>query len=105
MRAGRLRHKVEIQQATESQDSTGAIVETWATFLTLRASYEPKTAKESYQSSQEFAQSSAMFRTRYRSGVTTKMRLLFDNRLFDIEGVVDMYGRGREMQILCTENV
>jgi len=105
MRAGRLRHKIEIQRPVETDGSMGSVVSSWQTFTQCRASYEPKTAKETYQANQDFAQSEAMFRTRFVPGVTPKMRLIFDGRTFDILGVIDVYGRGREMQIMCKENV
>lgn len=105
MRAGRLRHKIEIQHSVETQDSIGAVVNNWQTFTQTRASYEPKTGKEAYAAMQEHAETSAVFRLRFRKGITAKMRLIYDGRIFDIESVVDMYGRGRELQLMCVENV
>jgi phage head-tail adaptor, putative, SPP1 family len=105
MRAGRLRHKIEIQQVVETQSATGAVINTWQTYYQARASYEPKSGKEAYTAQQEHAQATAMFRMRYKAGITTKMRLIYDNRVFDIENVIDVYGRGRELQIMGVEHV
>ena len=105
MRAGKLRHSIEIQQAIETQGGTGAPVKTWQTFTQTRASYEPMTGKEIFAANQEQATSTTRFRTRFVDGVTPKMRIIFKTRIFNITSAIDVYGRGRELEILAVEDV
>jgi len=41
MRAGRLKKRVAIQQATDSRGATGQVIKTWATVATVWAGIEP----------------------------------------------------------------
>ena len=105
MRAGRLRHQIVIQICAATPDGAGAEVKTWSTFATLQASYEPLMGKELFAAQQEQARATTRFRVRFVAGITPKMRVSFDNRLFNIESVIDPYGRGRELHLMCAEDV
>lgn len=105
MRAGRLRHQISIEQVTETPDGSGGLVKTWSVFAPLRASYEPLMGKELFSAQQEQANVSTRFRVRHVAGITPKMRVVFDSRRFNIEGVIDVGGRGRELHLMCTEDV
>jgi len=105
MRAGALRHQIIIQSAAEAPDASGSPVEAWSTFATVRAAYEPQSGKESFTEDQEQATANTRFRIRYLSGVTAKMRISFDSRVFDIQSVIDVGGRGKQLHIMCAENV
>ena len=105
MRAGALRHQIVIQRYTATKDSVGAEVKSWLAFATLRASYEPLMGKELFAAQQEQASVTTRFRVRYCAGITPKMRVLFEGRLFNVESVIDPYGHGRELQLMCVEDV
>ena len=49
MEAGQLRHRVTIQQATETTDGFGGVTQAWATFATVWAAVEPLTGREYLQ--------------------------------------------------------
>lgn len=103
MRAGRLKHKIIIEQATEARDTLGAVVETWVAYATRQASAEPIAGREYYASRQTNAEASYRFRLRYLAGVTPKMRVNFGGRIFDIERVINVNEQGRELQIMGVE--
>jgi len=103
MRGGKLRHQIVIQQTTESRNAVGEVDDTWSTFATVRASVEPLQGRESFVLSQSLAEMTIRFRIRYLDGVTPKMRISYDSRLFDIESVVHVNERGREMHLLSRE--
>ena len=105
MRSGALRHKITIQQPAEAQDASGSVESSWIPFATVSAAYEPQSGKESFTEDQEQATSSIRFRVRYLSGVTPKMRISFDSRLFDILFVKDVGGRRKQLHIMCEEQV
>lgn len=103
--AGRLKHKITIQQLTETRDSYGGLVNTWATFATMRAAITPLSGGEFYQAKQEFSSSILKFKIRYKAGIQTKMRILYDSRYFDIESIIDINMEHKVIDLMCTENV
>lgn len=106
MRAGQLRHRVRIQQRTESADSTtGALTPSWADITNpyMQASIEPLTGREYHDARAENSEVDTRIRMRYRTGIHTKMRVLFGSRTFDIQAVMSVHERGRELHLMCKE--
>lgn len=103
MRAGKLQHRVVIEQATTTKSATGAPVVTWAEYKQVWAEARPMSGDEVLRSVAEVAQGTTIFSIRYRRAVNPKMRLLWQDRVFDIQQVIDVGGRGREMELLGTE--
>lgn len=103
MRGGRLRKQVVIETVTPSQGATGEITNAWSTFATVRAELITQTAKESLTSDQILGIQYTIFRIRYLAGITTKMRVLYDSRYFDIESSVNLFERDREINLYCKE--
>lgn len=102
MRAGRLRHRVTIQQSTATEGSWGAS-RTWSTYRTCWASIEPLRATETEQAERYSSEVSGTIRIRYDSGVTADMRVSWDGRTFRIVGVVNPDYRDRELVLYVVE--
>ena len=105
MRAGRLRHRVEIQAATEVQDDFGALIKTWATpaGATVWAAVEPMQGTEAFRDDQEIAKRPVRILMRHRDDVTVENRIKFGTRIFDIHSVTDPDFRGRMLELMCEE--
>lgn len=103
MRSGLLRHSITVQQPVETQDATGAVVATWATYAALRAAYEPQSGRESFSEDHPQAFGLVRFRTRWVTGITPKMRVLYGTRVFNILSVVDVGGRGKQLHLMTEE--
>lgn len=103
MRAGALRHKITIQETTESRDSVGSVINTWSTFLTARAELNPRIGKEYFDSDRLNADNTVLFRIRYRTGIGTKQRISWDSRIFNITSLINLRERNKEILILATE--
>lgn len=107
MQAGRLRQRVTIEQATETRDAFGATLQSWTALAQVWAEVLPKVGG----TGEEFATDAASERTsqgytinlRYRSDVTTMMRVNWQNKLLDIESVADPDGRRRALRLECKE--
>lgn len=84
--AGRLRHKVEIQEQIEAKDSDGYPTIYWAEWATVWAAVEPLSVKEWMQSGQTQSQVSARITIRYRPGLKASMRILFRDKIYNIAG-------------------
>ena len=105
MRAGLLRHRISIEQATEIQDSSGSVVKTWAEFANRYSTYEPQSGKESVTEDHKQSTQSVKFRIRYLSDVTTAMRVVYDGRVFDILSAIDYLGLKTETHLTCQDRV
>jgi SPP1 family predicted phage head-tail adaptor len=101
MRAGTLRHKILIEQASETRDSFGGVVVTWGTFATMRVRQAIQGGKEFTTAQQRFSEISALFVGRFAAGVTAKMRVNHGGVYYDILAAYDPTGLRRETQIVC----
>lgn len=103
MRAGRLRHRITIQQPTTSTNAQGGKVKTWTDVATVWAGIEPVSASESEENFQLEHEVSVRIIIRYRSDITSDMRIKFENRYYKILGIINPDERNRELQIIAIE--
>lgn len=105
MRAGRLRHRVTIQAQVDTQDEYGEELQNWNDVVTVWASVEPLRGSERVESKGELGLLDTRIVMRYRSGISSDMRAVFGERVFDIDSVINPYERKKEMQLMCVERV
>lgn len=86
--AGRLRHRIVIQQDTPSQSATGHPTPSLSTLATVWAARRAVSARERLSAGGEQAVADFVFLIRYRSDVTAKMFILFEGVTYDIVGVI-----------------
>ena len=107
VRARRLKHKVTIQTPTETQDAYGEPVQTWGTYAIRDAEVIPVSGNEYYVSQQVYSEKAVTFRLRYDNTarqITTKMRVSYDSRTFDIESVINFRELNRDIDLMCVEH-
>lgn len=111
MRAGRLRHRVELQVRAGTVNALNEPLDEWTTVATFSAAIEPLSGREFIAAQQVQADMSHRVTVRYFAGITPKHRLRWADpatdlaRVFDIRAVIDRDERHREMQLMCTERV
>lgn len=106
MRAGRLRNAVTIQQNTPTRDAIGGETAVWGTLSDWWCELIPAKGGEQLRGRTVHAQTNYLAIGRYVSGVTSKMRVLFGARVFDILAAYDPDGRTRELRLdLIERNV
>ncbi|WP_313135563.1 phage head closure protein [Stutzerimonas nitrititolerans] len=93
MRAGKLRHRIQLQQQVQVQDSeTGAVALAWqdwpAPGRKLWASIEPLSARDFIAAQAAQSEVSARIVLRYRVGVLASMRALYRAKVYAIHGVL-----------------
>lgn len=89
MRAGKLRHQIEIQRLEQTQDAeSGEVIQTWVRFASTWASIEPLSAREFIAASAIQSKVSARVVIRYRAGIVPTMRVVHMQRIYNIEGVL-----------------
>lgn len=115
MRAGPLRHQVQIQSLSETRYSGRTMNQAWTTAETVRARVEPLTGREAWYSAQIEATAEVKVTLRYYSTLTSRHRLRRIST--DSEGVVTVLNtynilhvrhieeRGRMTVALCKEAV
>ena len=100
LNAGTLRHRVAIQQPTETQSATtGEITVAWATVSgmeSLAAEIVPLSAKEFLSAQATQSEIVARIVIRYRTGITAKMRVNHNGTIYNIRGVLPDPDSGRE---------
>ncbi len=102
MRAGDLRHQITIQRFSQTQDEMGGIVEDWADLFTIRASIQPLSSKEMFNSQTLITETTHRVFMRYQD-VKPNDRLLFNGRIFDITAVINRDEKKVSLELLCKE--
>lgn len=109
MRAGTARHQIVIQQRSDTQSASGAMIPAWTTFATLNAAIDPLQGRELQAAQQVVATVSHRISCLYLPGVKPSMRVQYvvgaSTRYFDINAVINVTELGRDLQMLCTERV
>ena len=102
MRAGLLRHSVTIQEKSTTRDAYGGEVVSWVPFATVPAKVEPLRLREYIAARAGQADLTLRASIRYLAGVTAEMRLVWQTDPYPIVEVIDVDGRHRELELLCT---
>ena len=109
MKAGNLRHRVAIQVKTDVIDGTGSTNMTWADvsgMSSVPAAIWPVKSKERIEAMKLESVATHKIRIRYRSGITSKNRILFGARIFEIKGQpINQDEKNIILDILVTEIV
>jgi len=103
MRAGRLRHKVLIEQAEKTEDSMGSVTESWSTFATTHMRMVPFSGAERVENMQQKQRTMQRGYIRYISGVTTDMRINDGGTYHRIESVLNVENRNRELELIFSD--
>lgn len=105
MRAGELRDRVTIQRVTDGVDSLEAPTQTFKDLVTMWANLSPSSGREFFDADSVEAQTTHRVLMRFVSGVTTKDRLIYKDRVLEIISVIDVDSLGKTLNLLCREVV
>ena len=105
MRAGKLRHKLELQRNSPSRNAVGEEVADWRTIEVFWGAIIPLSGRELLNAQQGAAEMSHRIERRYVSGITATDRVKFGSRTFDINAVINVDERDRELHLMCMEAV
>ncbi|MBD1373717.1 phage head closure protein [Hazenella sp. IB182357] len=98
-----LRRRVTIQKSTKIKNSEGAFTTVWTDVATIWAGIKPLRGREYFQAAAVQAENTVRFHIRYRKGIEPAMRILYDSRIFDIQSVIDVNERHKEIELMCKE--
>ncbi len=103
MCASRLRQQVVLQSVTATRDRIGGLVESWATTATVRAEVRQASGREVWYRGQLAAQAGWTITIRHRAGITTKMRVVYGGRTFEVRMARDPDERRQWIELTCDE--
>ncbi|MCF8483835.1 MAG: head-tail adaptor protein [Rhodobacteraceae bacterium] len=101
MRAGLLRHEIELEREVETVADSGAVVKAWQHYADRRAELRQSTADEFLNGTVEGASQKAVFVIRWTEGVKVGDRLLHAGKAWQIVGLVEIgVQRGLELMVI-----
>lgn len=105
MQAGKLRHRVTIQEKDVTQNDYGEEVITWDDVATVWGAVEPLQGREFLEAQRLGAEVNTRIRIRHRDGIVPEMRVSWGDHAYDIEAVIAIEERQREIHLMCRELV
>jgi SPP1 family predicted phage head-tail adaptor len=103
MQAGKLRHRIEVQEKTVTHNELNEEVAAWETARKLWADARETGAREVYQAQKLWSEASAVFVVRYTLSVTGHNRIGYAGRTFEILGTYDPEGTRRALYLAAKE--
>lgn len=103
IRAGQLRHSVEIQRRHTATDAEASASEDWITvFGGVAASIEPLSGRELYAAQQHHSEVTVRIRLRWRDGITPDMRVVHRGVAYGVLYPINPQLKNHELQLLCS---
>ncbi len=105
MPAGRLRHRVRIEQPVLTPDGMGGSTKAWQELATVWAEIVAISSGEAVLAGKLTPRIARRFRLRYRADITAAMRLVYEGRVFNILSVINENEADAMLEILAEEGV
>lgn len=99
------RHRIDIEAQAIGKDAYGQETNGWALVAQVWGKIEPSGGNESFNSGEVRAVGSYTVTMWYRSDVTTKCRLKYGARYFEIESVTNEGETNRKLILTCKETI
>jgi len=104
MQAGRLRHRIDIEQNVGQTDSAGEVIPDWQTWLANEPAEVIQTGgTESLRGHSIQATATHIVRVRFREGFHEEMRIRWGARILGVVSARDIDGRRQEIWLGCQE--
>lgn len=101
--AGKLRHRIQLQQPSVTRDAFQGAVDSFTTVAEVSAQVEPLGGQELFNAQAVLAESTHRVTVRYRADVAADWRVLYGSRVLNIGSVNDVGERRRELELICAE--
>ena len=107
VRAGKLRHRVTLEQRSSTVDDAGQNTDSWSSYRTCYAEVIDKGGAEKIRGQQVDATIQAVVRIRHPEGTfpEPEHRVTFGSRTLNIESVQRRDSHDREVWLYCREDV
>jgi len=106
MDAGKLRHRVTLQDRQELQDTNGDISAEWVSIGDRWAAIESLSAREFLESQALQSRVTVRITMRYNAGLTASMRILHAGKIYNPQGILTDKDSGLEyVTVPCSEGI
>ena len=103
--SGKFNRRMRFQRRSEAQDSYGQQAQTWADAFTSWVSIEPMSGRELMSAQAVNAETTHKVEMRYRPGVNSALRGIYQGRVFNILAVMDEDMAHKVLTLLCSEGL
>ncbi len=104
IQAGKLRHRLTIQQRVESRDEIGGVAFNWSDLVTRFGSIVAAKGSEITSGDQQDGRQSSEIRIRYYDQLDSTMRIIHKTKIFNIVSIIDIDERNKVMTIAATQD-
>lgn len=104
-KAGKLRHRITIEQPVTTRDGIGGVVRGWATFMTVWAEVVPLSGREFLAAQATQSSVNARITIRYVHGVTDLMRVIHREQVYSIHAVLPDPTFREHLTLMCETGV
>lgn len=106
MKAGKLRHKVDIEHKTNVEEDLGGVSEEWALFAKNRwASIEALRGRELFTAQQVNSEVTYKITMRYLPGIVPDMRIHYKGDYYSILYVINIEERNVTLELMCSKGL
>ena len=102
---GKRQKRVGIQTKQTVRDEAGGTIDTWVTGNTVWAHIAPASGKELFAGEQVKAEVTHKITMRFYSAMTTRKRIIYGTRIFDVNFIKNIDERDCYQEMLCKEVV
>ena len=90
MHAGKMDRRITIQRREETQAPSGATAPNWINWAVVWAQVIPVSGREYIAARQLQAERTTRFLIRWRAGVVSTMRILYDGQAYEIRAIAEI---------------
>nr|DAH83226.1 MAG TPA: Putative head tail adaptor [Caudoviricetes sp.] len=105
MRAGELKWQIQIQLPPVGKNADGDPNTDWTKLVDVWAKKEDLSGRELLAAHAAQSEITTRFRIRYRDDITSKMRVVMGEEIYNIKAVLDRAGSRVELQLMCSSGL
>jgi SPP1 family predicted phage head-tail adaptor len=103
MNPGKLNKRITLQSYQSIKDDEGIVSKQWVNLMTVYASVEPLSGREYWQAAATQSENTVKFLIRYKQNITSDLRLIYNNKSYDVKSVIDPNEAHKELILMCAE--
>lgn len=103
--AGHFNKRIAIQSEVGGTDQDGYAIDGWSTVKNVWAMVKPLSGREYVQSKTTNSETITRFVIRYTKGLTTKMRIVYGGRVFQIDSILNDDEQNKTLTLIGIEVV
>lgn len=100
---GKLRHQIQIQQQSSTQDGFGQPLISWTTVRSTSAGKDLVSMREAFGSNQLTSHVTDIWTVRWSAGIEPGMRISWGSKSYKLQAINDVEGRNLWLHLLCLE--